>query len=119
MFNFKSQFKRYEKPFIAIVEGKKGGYDLETGKYIPPSEFQEVEMKGIIAQLGDDELRFGEGGTYTFEDRKILIDTDIYNLRRGQEVIIEGDKYRVMEIAPYSLYSHFKKVIVKRVSTSD
>lgn len=118
MFNFKSQFKRYGKPFIAIVEGQEGGYDPDTGKYIPPSEPQEIEMKGIIAQIGDDELRFDEGGTYTFEDKKILIDTDVYDLRRGQKVIIEGDKYRVMEIAPYSLYSHFKKVIVKRVSTN-
>lgn len=116
MFRFKRQFKRYERPFIAVVEGQPGYYDTETGKYVPPTDSEEIEMRGIIAQLSDDELRYDEGGTYRYDDRKILIDTDVYNLRRGQEVIIEGERYKVMEIASYSLYSHFKKAIIRRVS---
>lgn len=119
MFRFKDQFKRYNRPFIAIEESSDGYYDPETGKYIPPSEPREIEMQGIIAQVGDDDLRHDEGGTLTFEDKKIIVDTDHYRLKYGQEVIIEGEKYKVFQIASHSLYSHFQKVYAKRVSTND
>ncbi|SDI15923.1 hypothetical protein SAMN05192534_12365 [Alteribacillus persepolensis] len=117
MFNFKRQFNRYGRTFTAVVEATEGYYDSETGEYVPPGEETEEAMTGIIAQMNNDELRYDEGGTYTFDDRKILIDTDKYTLKRGQQVIIEGDTYQVDQIAPYGLYSHFMKAYVKRVST--
>src|SRR5699024_9247951 len=119
MFDFKKQFKRFSVPFTAITEATEGYYDTETGEYVPPGEPTEKEMKGIIAQVGDAELRFGEGGTFTYEDKKILLDTDKYKLTHGQKVLIEGDRYQVHQIAPYRIYSHFMKVYVKRVSTDD
>lgn len=119
MFNFKKQFKRYNRPFTAIVEAEKGYYDKETGEYVPAGDPEEVKMKGIILQLNDDDLRFEEGGTLTFEDKKILLDTDHFNLTHKQRIKIEGVGYQVHNIAPYDRYSHFEKVIVKRVSIDD
>lgn len=119
MFNYKRQFKRYGKSFTAIVDGQKGYYDQETGKYVPPTEPSEEIMQGIILQLNDDDLSFDEGGTLTIEDRKILIDTDKHSLTHKQKVKIDSKLYQVHRIAPYGMYSHFSKVIVKRVSTDD
>lgn len=119
MFNFKRQFKRYGRAFTAIVEATEGYYDEVTGKYVPPSEPSEENMQAIILQLNDDDLKFDEGGTLTVQDKKILLDTDRYELTHGQKVKIDSNTYQVHRIAPYSLYSHFSKVIVKRVSTDD
>lgn len=118
MFVFKRQFKRYGRPFIAHVQTE-GYYDTVTGEKVPPSPLVEVEKQGIILQLNDDDLKHDEGGTLTYEDKKILLDTDKYKLRHKQIVIIDGVKYQVQGIAPYGRYSHFEKVIVKRVSVDD
>lgn len=119
MFNFKYLFSKYSRPFTAIVDGKDGYYDDETGEYVPPSEPSEKEYEGIILQLNDDDLQFEEGGTLTRKDRKILLDTNKYSLKQNQKVLINDETYRVHHIAPYNLYSHFEKVIVKRVSKDD
>lgn len=119
MFNYKRQFRRYNKPFIAVVDGEEGYYDTETGEYVPPSDSEEKKMEAIILQLNDDDLRFEDGGTLTFKDRKLLIDTDEYSLAHKQKIKINGKGYQVHQIAPYDTYSHFEKVIVKRVSIDD
>lgn len=119
MFRFKSQFQRYERPFSAIVEGHPGYYDPETGKYVPPTDPQEVEMRGIIAQVGREDLQADEGGLLTFEDKTILVDTDHFRLQAGQEVIINGERYKVLQVADYSMYSHFQKAYAKKVPTND
>ncbi|NGP45971.1 hypothetical protein G4V62_13815 [Bacillaceae bacterium SIJ1] len=116
MFNYKRQFKRYGKSFVAVVNGTEGYYDKETGEYVPPQEPKEENMMGIIAQVGDDDLKNDEGGLLTVEDKKILIDTDHYSLHRDQKVVVQGEIYQVRKIAPYSLYSHFMKVYIKRES---
>ena len=119
MFDFKSQFQRYSRPFTAIVEGQPGYYDPETGKYVPPTDPQEVEMHGIIAQVGREDLQASEGGLLTFEDKTILVDTDHYRLQTGQEVIINGERYKILQITDYSIYSHFQKAYAKKVPTND
>lgn len=119
MFNFKRQLKRYGKPFKAIVEASEGYYDTETGKWVPPGEPKEQDMVGIIAQMNDDDLKYGEGGTFTYEDKKILIDIEEYQLIHNQTVIINDKDYKVLQIADYSTYSNFMKVFVKRVSVND
>lgn len=119
MFNFKRLFKKYGKSFIAVVEATEGYYDEETGKYVPPGEPKDEKMWGIILQLNDDDLSFDEGGTLTIEDRKILLDTDKYELTHKQKLKIDSKSYQVHRIAPYGTYSHFSKVIVKRVSIDD
>lgn len=117
MFNYKKQFERCNRPFIAITQGTEERY--EDGKLIPGTDFKEEEMQGIILQINDDDLRFDEGGTLTYQDRKILIDTDHYTLSHGQFIYIDGEKYQVHDIASYERYSHFEKAIVKRVTTDD
>lgn len=119
MFVFKGQFGRYNRPFVAMSVGKDGYYDTETGQYIPPSESSEVEMQGIILQLNDDDLKFEEGGLLTSKDKKILLDTERHKLDFKQHVLIDGLKYQVHNVAPYDRYSHFQKVIVRRVSVGD
>lgn len=118
MFDFKSQFQRYSRPFVAIVEGQPGYYDPDTGKYVPPTDPQEVEMYGIIAQVGQEDLQAVEGGLLTFEDKTILVDTDHYRLQTGQEVIINGELYKILQVTDYSVYSHFQKAYAKKVPTN-
>lgn len=117
MFNYKRQFDKYNRPFKAVADGTEGRY--ENGQYIPPTESSPIDMRGIILQLSDDDLQFDEGGTLTRKDRKILLDTDEYALKHNQKVLISDESYRVHNISPYNLYSHFEKVIVKRVSKDD
>lgn len=116
MFNFKRQLKRYGRPYTIIINGEPGYYDQETGVRVPPSDPMPQEVKGIIAQLSDDDYQYGDGGTLSTLDRKILFDTDEYRLQAGQTVIIDEDAYKVMPLADYSRYSHFGKAIVKRVT---
>ena len=117
MFQFKRLFQKYNRPFQAITEASEGHYDTETGEYIPPGSPTTVDMQGIITQADDDMLNYGDGGSYTVDDIKVLVDTDSYTLHRGQEILVEGERYTVDQLAPYIIYSHFMKVYAKRVST--
>ena len=115
MFRFKDQFRRYERPFIAIVEGQDGYYDPDTGKYVPPTDPQEVEMRGIIANVGTEDLKADEGGLLSREDKTILVDADHYQLHTGQIVIINGERYKVVQLVDFRTYSHILKAYVKKV----
>lgn len=114
MYNFKRLFKKYNKPFIKVVPGTPGYWDTEdTGKWIPPADPEPVETTGIILQLSDDDLRFDEGGTFTFEDKKILYEGE---MSKGQTVIIDGEDYMIDRKKPFKLYSHFTVYYCKRVT---
>lgn len=119
MFRFKRQFKKYAREFIVEERAKEGYYDTESGLYVPPQKAANVAYKGIILQLSDDDLKFDEGGSLTYEDKKVLIDTDNHQLHHNQRVCILGKGYKVFRIADYSIYSHFQKVIVKRTDIDD
>ncbi|MCM3488782.1 hypothetical protein M3689_05605 [Alkalihalophilus marmarensis] len=114
MFDFTELFQEFNKPFVKLAEGQKGYWDKETGLYVPPTDLEEVNTEGIILPLNNDELRFDDGGTFTFEDRKIIYEGQ---LQANQTVNIDGNNYRVHSMKPYTTYSHFTVYFVKRVST--
>lgn len=114
MFQFKRLFQKYNRPFKKLVEGHEGYWDTETGLYVPPSEPEQINTEGIILPLNDDELRFDDGGTYTFEDRKIIYEGQ---LQANQTVLINGDEYKVHRMKPHTTYSTFTVYYVKRVTT--
>lgn len=118
MFNFKSQFQRYSRPFVAIVEGRPGYYDPETGKYVPPTDPQEVEMRGIIANVGREELKADDGGLLTIGDKTLLVDAERYRLKKGQVVIINDERYKVMHEVDMTAYSHVLKYYLRKETTS-
>lgn len=114
--NFNRLLKKYGVTLTAVVDGQEGYWDTETGQYVPPSEPSEQDFKGIWLTLNDDELRYDEGGTFTFEDRKLIAHESI-KLKKGENIKRGDESYKIDRSKPYDTYSNFAVYYCKRVTT--
>lgn len=115
LFNFKRMLKKYGVTLTVIVAGEEGYWDTNTGLYVQSTTPSDVVFSGVWLALNDDELRYDEGGTFTFEDRKIIVDNSI-TLTKGQLVKNGEDRFKIDRSKPYDTYSHFTVHYCKRVT---
>ncbi len=86
---------------ITIIEHP-GEWSTESNEYVYQSDPQSVSARAVILPLTNDDIQYGEGGTYTRHDRKIYIHRE---LEHGQKIIDERDSkhYTVQQEKDYSL----------------
>ncbi len=88
--NFRHTLKRYSQD-VTLINKTGGAYDEDTGHWEPGTE-ADIVIRAPVLPMNSDELRQGEGGTYTADDRKIYLHQQ---LNRGQEVEIDNLRYLV------------------------
>jgi len=104
-------FRGFLRPyFTTLILRKKEEGRYEGGKWSPGEE-ADISFKAAVSVFSDDSLQFGEAGTYNSDDRKIYT---YEKLKRGYEVKINGDIYRITEERDYSFYANGLRMFVAR-----
>jgi len=103
--------KKYRKHPVYILRETEGYHDYSKGGIWVPGVIEEVEIEGAVVPLTNEDLKFDEGGTYNFEDRKLYSYNEISN---GEKIKHKDKTYTVLERKDYSdfdkgLYIYFMK----------
>ena len=99
MFNFKDLITKYSTSPIYLLNKAEGFYDYGQGGIFIDGKITEVGIMGAIVPLSNEDLRFDEGGTYDFEDKKIYCYLEI---AKGEKIKHKGKIYTVLEKRDYS-----------------
>ena len=115
MFNFKRLIKKYGKAPVTIKRYGQGHYDYENGGVWVKGEEEIIDIEGAVVPLSNSDLNYGEGGTYSSEDRKIYTYTEI---GLGSKVTHKEKEYTVQEGKDYTdfdngLNLYFMKRVMK------
>lgn len=112
MYSFKRLIKKYSKYPVYLLEESEGYYDIDKGNLWIPGQIEEILIEsGAVVPLSNDDLEYGEGGTYTAEDKKLYCYQEI---KKGAKVKHKNKDYTVMESRNYvdfdvGLYIYFIK----------
>lgn len=98
MFNFKRLVKKYSKYPAYLLKETQGYNDYSKGGVWVHGEIEEIEIEGAVVPLSNEDLKFDEGGTYDFEDRKLYCYKEI---SKGEKIKHKDKIYRVLERKPY------------------
>ena len=105
-------FRAFLKPKMQkayLLDRTEGSW---SGGIWQPGTETKVEFEAAIATFTDDQLAFGEAGTYTEDDRKLFT---YKKLERGQKVEIGSDKYTITVERDYSFYAKgLRMYVIKR-----
>ena len=91
--------KKYSKEPVYILRETEGYHDYSKGGIWVPGVIEEVEIEGAVVPLTNEDLRFDEGGTYNFEDRKLYCYEE---MDKGEKVKHKDKVYTVLERKDYS-----------------
>lgn len=103
--------KEYELPFI-LKASTETGY-LTNGRIAPKIAAEPEERKGVILPLSPRDLQYGADGTYTRQDRKLIV---IDPIVIKSVVEIKGLDYVVDAPADWDDYSDFHVYMCRRSS---
>lgn len=117
MYNFKRLINKYSKlPVYRLIETD-GYYDIDNGNIWVDGDIAELVFDGAIVPLSNEELNFGEGGTYTTEDRKLYCYED---LEKGSKILHKEKDYTVMNEKDYEDFDKELRIyILKRGGRAD
>lgn len=100
-FNFQRLIKKYNvTPAYAQTETP-GSYDADTGEWVPGT-LTAVEINGAVVPLSEQDLTYGEAGTYTTDDRKLYCYDDFAN---GLTIKHKDINYTIAQKLNYSDFS--------------
>ena len=105
--NFKNFIKPYMRP-VEVLEKTEGGY---VGGIWEPGEEQWVSFSAAIHPLSDDQLIYGEAGTYTNNDHRLFTYRD---LKQGQKIKSDESTYTVQSKKDFSFYGKGLQVYIVR-----
>ncbi|KGF35862.1 hypothetical protein HMPREF2134_03240 [Peptoniphilus lacrimalis DNF00528] len=72
MFDFKNLVANYSKGTTKALIKSEGYYDQEKGGiYVPGEEINLILIPAAIVPLSNDDLKFDEGGNYSYDNRKL------------------------------------------------
>jgi len=108
---FNTVFNSFKTAFTAIEFGE-GYYGYEQGGEWVEGEEIPHEVTGIITPLTNDDIRFGEGGTYTRQDIKIHYQGE---LGIGWEVEYRDRRYKILEEKLYDEHANFNEYYARRL----
>lgn len=98
-FNFKRLITKYSKSPAYILRVTEGYYDWQNGGIWVDGEVKEIKIEGAVVPLSNEDLEFGEGGTYSLEDRKLYCYIDI---GKGEKIKHNEKTYTVMGKRDYT-----------------
>ena len=86
---------------------------MENGGVWVPGGIEELEIEdAAVVPLSNQDLKFDEGGTYSYEDRKLYCYIDI---EKGQKVKHKEKTYTVLEKKDYADFdSDLMIYVIKR-----
>ena len=99
MFNFKRLVKKYSKYPVYLLEETEGYYDPSKGGEWVEGKIEKRQIEGAVVPLSNEDLRYDQGGTYSFEDRKLYCYVDI---AKGEKIKHKEKDYTVLERRDYS-----------------
>lgn len=107
--DFRSFIKEYEQT-VNLLDREEGTW---SGGVWVPGEETETPFVAAIANFADDNLVFGEAGTYTRNDRKLFT---YYpeKLLRGQKVKVGDDTFTITDARDYSFYARGMRMYIIR-----
>lgn len=97
MFDFTDLIESYSNKHI-YVEKVEDGYYNDFNEWIE-SKKEYINIFGAITRLSKDELQYQEGGTYSFDDRKLYC---YHDLTKGCRVKHKDKTYTVQDKLDYS-----------------
>ena len=99
------------KPQTFSIPGE--GYYDDRGRWIP-AEPQEIAAVATILPLTSIDLQFYEGGAYTTEDVKVIVNGAI-NLPIGATFERNGVAYEIREARDYAEVADLRRYVGKRL----
>jgi len=99
VFNFKRLIQKYSKYPVYILRETEGDNDWKQGGIWVPGKIEEIEIEGAVVPLSNEDLKFDEGGTYNFEDRKLYCYKEI---SKGEKIKHKDKIYMVLERKDYT-----------------
>lgn len=98
-YNFERLIKKYSKFPVYELKETEGYHDPNQGGIYIQGTIEEILIEGAaVVPLSNDDLNYGEGGTYTTEDRKMYCYTKI---EKGTKIKFKDKDYTVMESKDY------------------
>ena len=91
--------KKYSKHPVYILRETEGYHDYSKGGIWVPGGIEEIEIEGAVVPLSNEDLKFDEGGTYNFEDRKLYCYKEI---SKGEKIKHKDKTYTILERKNYS-----------------
>lgn len=114
-YNFKRLIKKYSKFPVFLLRESHGFSDPLNGGVWVPGTITEWRFEGAVVPLTNEDLRFDEGGTYNYEDRKLYCYIDI---AKGEKVKHKEKIYTILERRDYEDFdSELKIYFMKRSGT--
>ena len=113
--SYKKMLKRYSRP-VKLLSHICGDYEADTGKWVRGMDAEE-NIIAPVTPLSDDDLRQGEGGEYTSEDRRLYLHQKV---DMGTMVEVDGVRYKVSAEKDYACFANGLRVyIMTRKGESD
>ncbi len=98
MYSFSRLIKKYSKLPVYYLEEQPGFHDPTKGGAWIPGKTIEVEFKGAVVPLTNQDLRFDEGGTYMQSDRKLYCYKEMI---KGTKIKHDNKDYTILEDKTY------------------
>lgn len=105
MFSFKGVVDRFSKGVVEVMTIKEGYYDINQGaKWIDGNEEVRELFPAAIVVLSQNDLKFDEGGSYDFDDRKLYCYERLDKSAKVINTMADGTKktYSILSDKDYS-----------------
>lgn len=94
LFSFKRLIKKYSKSPPYQLKETEGYNDMDQGGIWVPGITEEIEIEdAAVIPLSNEDLNFGEGGTYSTEDRKLYCYVD---MEKGTKIKHKDIEYTIL-----------------------
>lgn len=100
------------RPQVFVVPADGGDYN-NRGRWVP-AEPQQVQAVATILPMTAYDLQFYEGGTYTTEDVKVIVDGSV-RLPIGTRFQYGGATYEIREGRDYEEVAGLRRYVAKRL----
>jgi len=91
-----------------------GGYYDDRGRWVPGGPPQTVQAVATILPMTAYDLQYYEGGTYTTEDVKVIVEGHI-DLPIGARFERAGATYELRELRNYDQVAGLRRYVAKRL----
>src|SRR5690606_30265561 len=96
------------RPQTFIIPGEGGYYD-DMGRWVP-AEPTEVQAVATILPMTAYDLQYYEGGTYTTEDVKVIVEGNV-DLPIGTRFQRDGATYELRELRNYDQVAGLRRYV--------
>ncbi|MBU8908507.1 hypothetical protein [Desertibacillus haloalkaliphilus] len=104
---------------IEVKRKVDGYYDYAQGGKWVEGYGEPEPLYAIVTPLSNEDKKFDENGTYTFQDKKVYVHESEGVLHEGDKIIYRNKGYSVLDQIPYDEYSDFNVYFCKRIKQGE